>query len=309
MEGRCSEPGKGKAMRWLIINADDFGLCEAANEAVERLFDAGAITTTTLMTPAPFAEDGIRRAKSNPGMKVGVHITTTAEYETYRWGALDQSCRSLMDADGYFYRTAKENLAHALREEMIKEINAQFDWMTARGVRPEHADSHMATVYGLFGFSLMKEVLEICSGQGIHFRYPKRPETFSGELPETVRKTVEENVQLANELHVGLPEGLYTYDFDVKPQDSYEFFRGEYMKMVRSIPEGVSELFMHPCIETDQLRSINRQWKKRVWEYQVLQDPIFRTCIEEEGIRLTSYSEAPFFRNKGAAEAGNPFGE
>ena len=282
-------------MRWLIINADDYGLCEAANEAVERLFDAGAITTATLMVPAPCAEDGVRRAKQNTKMKIGLHITTTAEYETYRWGPVASDCASLVDADGFFYRTAAENLAHARREDMVREIQAQYHWMETRGLAPEHVDSHMATVYGTHGFSLMEEVLALCAAHGLNFRYPKRPETFSPDFPETLRPAVEANVALADRLHVGLPTGLYTYDFDVTPEVTYEMFREAYMKMVRSIPDGVSELFLHPCLETEQLKEINGQWKKRVWEYQVLLDPIFRGCLQEEGIRLTSYSEAPFF--------------
>ncbi len=69
---------------------------------------------------------------------------------------------------------------------------------------------------------------------------------------------------------IHLPNGLFTYDFDVTPGDTYESFRGYYMDMVRRCPAGVSELFVHPCIEAPELKYINAQWKKRVWEYQVI---------------------------------------
>lgn len=281
-------------MRYLILNADDFGLCPAANEAVERLFAADALSSATLMVPAPCASDGIERAKRNKKMRIGLHITTTCEYDALSFGAVDKTCQSLMQADGSFYQTARENLAHATKEDMLREIDAQYRWMVDRDVPPEHVDSHMATVYGLHGFSCMDAVLSLCSQHNLHFRFPKMPETFSPDVPASLRTVARETAKKAASLGVGLPDGLFTYDFDVKPQDSYEAFRGRYMEMVQRCPEGISELFMHPCIETEQLKQINAQWKKRVWEFQVLLDPVFRECISRENITLTAYGDAPF---------------
>ena len=39
--------------RYLIINADDFGLCESMNQAVQELFRLGAITSSSILSPAP----------------------------------------------------------------------------------------------------------------------------------------------------------------------------------------------------------------------------------------------------------------
>lgn len=281
-------------MRYLIINADDYGLNEASNVAVERLFNEEAITTTTLMVTCPYAEDGIRRAQANPRMKVGLHLTTTCEYDNYRWGPICTDCTSLVSEDGCLYRTAKENLGHATYDDMVREINAQYDWFMDHGYRPEHVDSHMATVYGLHGFSCLEYSIRFCHSHGLNFRFPHLT-SVDPDTPSSIAETVLRCVRLADELKVGLPTALYTYDYDVEPGDTYEKFRGSYMEMVSSCPEGVSEMFMHPCVETDQLKGINSQWKKRVWEYEVLLDPVFRRHLETEGIRLTTYSEAPFF--------------
>ena len=45
--------------RYLIINADDFGLCHSANEAVMELFEGGYIRSSTIMTPCPGAEEAV----------------------------------------------------------------------------------------------------------------------------------------------------------------------------------------------------------------------------------------------------------
>ena len=45
-------------MKYLIVNADDFGMCNAANEAVFDLFRSGRLYSSTIMMPCPAAEGG-----------------------------------------------------------------------------------------------------------------------------------------------------------------------------------------------------------------------------------------------------------
>ena len=240
--------------RYLIINADDYGLCHAANEGIERLFENGIISSTTLMAPCPWAEDAVMRALSNPKMKVGLHITTTCEYDNFRWGPIARDCRSLTDRWGHFYPTAKESLLHAGAEDMGREIRAQFDWMTDRGLSPEHIDSHMGTVYGISGASSLEPVFRLCSEHGLNFRLPKNPKTFFPGMSEELAAVVAGVVATAESMKIGLPEGLFTDDFDVGPQDSYASFKKYYLSLIERCPDGVSELFLHPCLETPSSR-------------------------------------------------------
>lgn len=276
--------------KYLIINADDYGSCFAANEAIERLFDRGAITTTTLMVPCPWAEDAIRRAQRNPRIKTGLHTTLTSEYETYRWGPVREGCASLRDPLGYFYRTAADCLRHAREEDVRQELQAQYDWMESRGVHPEHIDNHMATTYDRF----LPVIYRMCAEHRLGFRLPRIPETFDPNVTPERKAAFRQAAAEADRLGILLPDGLFTYDFDVAPGDTYETFRGYYMKMLDNCPEGVSELFIHPCIETEELKYINAQWKKRVWEYQVVLDPAFTQRLRENGIVLCTYADAPF---------------
>lgn len=49
--------------RLLIVNADDFGMCHAVNEAVFGALKEGLVRSTTLMVPCPWA---IHPALDNP---------------------------------------------------------------------------------------------------------------------------------------------------------------------------------------------------------------------------------------------------
>ena len=52
--------------KYLIINADDYGLCPSANKAVEELFEGGYLKSSTIMTPCPAADAAIEFAKAHP---------------------------------------------------------------------------------------------------------------------------------------------------------------------------------------------------------------------------------------------------
>lgn len=281
--------------RYLMINADDFGSCHAANEAIERLFNHGFITSTTLMTPCPWAEDAARRAQENPKINVGLHITTTAEYEWYKWGPVDKSCQSLTDERGYFYSTAQESLAHATAEDMEKEIRAQYAWMESRGVLPTQVDSHMGTVYGLAGPHHMEPVLKLCAEKGLNFRLPKRIELFVQNPPEELAAMAQQVIQAAAAMRVGLPDVIMTCDYDLGEGETYEGFKRFYMGLIEQCPEGITELFVHPCIESPEVKAINGQWQKRVWEYELMRDDEVLKFIQKQGIELTTYAKAPFF--------------
>ena len=57
--------------KYLIINADDFGMCHAHNVATFDLLKKGAITSSTIMAPCPWAYEAVKFAKENPQFAIG----------------------------------------------------------------------------------------------------------------------------------------------------------------------------------------------------------------------------------------------
>lgn len=55
-DGRTNNPwGYPDDARLLIINADDFGMCHAVNQAIFRTLTEGVVSSTSLMAPCPWA--------------------------------------------------------------------------------------------------------------------------------------------------------------------------------------------------------------------------------------------------------------
>src|SRR5437660_4452934 len=77
--------------RLLIINADDFGMCHAVNDAILRSLKEGVVCSSTLMAPCPWALHAMHLLKDNLDIPFGVHLTVVCEPAHYRWGPL--TCR------------------------------------------------------------------------------------------------------------------------------------------------------------------------------------------------------------------------
>ncbi len=283
--------------RYLILNADDYGMSQSTNEAVEDLFENGFITSTTLMTPCPWAEDGVARAKRNKKMRVGLHTTLTSEWTGYRWGPVSrEAVPSLLDAAGYMPRTVKELLKKSNPQDVQTELSAQMRFMMERDLPPTHLDNHMGSVYGLEGPNYLEIIFTLCAPRRLGFRMPRSAEGF-GIVPPELAAQVGMLNNMANSLGIGLLERLLEFGRPVTPSDTYETVLAQYIKAATEgcVP-GVNEMFMHPALETPELKAIYPGWQMRVWEHRVLKDQAFKDALDAAGIVLTTWVDAPFTR-------------
>ena len=130
-------------MRSVIFSADDFGLTESVNEAVEQAHRAGALTSASLMVAGPAAADAVRRARALPGLRVGLHLVVIegpavlppAEIPDLVDAAGQFPSDQLRLGIAYFFRPR-------VRRQLAAEIHAQFAAFAATGLMLDHANTH-----------------------------------------------------------------------------------------------------------------------------------------------------------------------
>jgi predicted glycoside hydrolase/deacetylase ChbG (UPF0249 family) len=105
-------------VKYLIVNADDFGASCGINRAILELYELGVLTSASLMITMPAAADAVKLARQRPGLGVGLHVTLTGEDAT-----------ALVDFDD------AAGCMAAIRAQ-IGAFSAQFDAL------PTHLDSH-----------------------------------------------------------------------------------------------------------------------------------------------------------------------
>lgn len=128
--------------RWLVCNADDFGLTEAVTDAIVESHLSGIMTSTTIMANMPAVEYAARLAQQHPALGVGIHLNLTHG----RPLSHPDKVRLLLDDDGFFLCNAKQRKNLLIGSEKTRqaaiELEAQIERVLDLGITPTHFDSH-----------------------------------------------------------------------------------------------------------------------------------------------------------------------
>lgn len=293
--------------RYLIINADDFGMCRSANFAVFDLLRKGSITSATIMAPCGWAPEAARFAKEHPEFAIGVHLTTTSEWSNYRWGPVSSGCNmSLRDEEFCFHHGCTAFEQNADLQEVEKELRAQIEKLRALGLNPSHLDNHMGSLYGISTgrFELLEKTLKIAAEYSLPFRLPVSltDAQFQNTMldikvaPELIRGVLSKVRAMADDLGVITPDHLIPGDWSGSQKDSYENYQEYIYELYRSFPEGITETYIHPALETEELKGTSSFWQRRVWEYRLFSDPRTLQHISALGIKLINYRDLAAMR-------------
>ncbi len=272
----------------LIFHADDVGLCEEANTAAISYLEKSEIQSAAIMIPCPNANNAILWAANNRNKDIGLHLTLTSEWQTYRWGTVADTSLvpGLLDGDGKMFRSVEEVVKSATPLEVETEIRAQIDKAISLGMKPNHIDTHMGTLYGSSEF--VKVFFKIAEEYNIPANAIDLSKTEVAEHFRNAGYPIDENViELVN--NYKLPK----LDFfsSVPDGNSYEEKREDFFKHIEELPNGLIEIIFHPSVESDNLKSITNSWQQRVWEDELFSDPIVKQFFVDEEIVFTNWKE------------------
>ncbi|MFK4728305.1 polysaccharide deacetylase family protein [Agromyces mediolanus] len=275
--------------RALIVNADDFGMCHPANAAIAERLEDGGIDSATVMVPCSWSPEALAFAADRPGLDVGVHLVLTSEWRSYRWRPLTGTATSLVDAEGFFPSDVATVERTADEADVAAEVAAQLAAALAAGVDVTHLDNHMGSVYGLeTGRNFLAPVLELAARHGLPFRLPRHPDGLG--LDAARAHALAAAVAAADALGVVVPDRLWTHPFELRDEgtdheERYEEVRDGYLRLLRALPPGVTELYLHPMIDGEELRAtVDFAAAKRGYEHRLLGDPMVASVLAEEGV-------------------------
>ncbi|AQZ63722.1 hypothetical protein BKM31_21680 [[Actinomadura] parvosata subsp. kistnae] len=270
--------------RRLVITADDLGREPGTTEVIVALLAEGHISATTLICVSPEAERAAGQVR-HTGVVSRLHVTLTSEGGLPRWRPLTTGA-TLTDPDGTLTDDPFVLGARGTAADVIAEADAQLRWMRAHDLTPEAADSHAGTLYGLHGRSWLAETLGWCARHGLAFRLPRDPEPyFGGPLPPPLAAAHERAVAHADALGVPIPHTIATNRRTARDLGGYERLRDDYLRRLAALPEGTSELFLHPS-RADAVTGPDGI--VRTWETRLLRDPVWHKALDSEDIEVVA---------------------
>jgi len=130
-------------LRQVIINADDFGLCANENAIILRAFEAGLISSATIMANTQgFKQACIMSREPLLRGRIGLHFNLSHGQPLSQ---AIKSRRAFCDADGQFNFSLSRYCLRLGSEDLAAiegELQAQWQRCLDHGLQPSHLDSH-----------------------------------------------------------------------------------------------------------------------------------------------------------------------
>ena len=128
----------------LIVNADDFGISDSANRAIERAHREGILTSASLMVAGDAAAAAVQIARNNPRLGVGLHSVLVCGRSVLP----PKEIPGLVDEQGRFTNQPvvagmRYFFGLGLQAQVRREVLAQFERFQATGLALDHVNGHL----------------------------------------------------------------------------------------------------------------------------------------------------------------------
>jgi len=261
-------------------------MCHSVNRATIDAMEHGVVSSASIMVPCPAFEEFAKYAREHPERDFGVHLTLNAEFPTHRWGPVLPAAEvpGLVDAAGNFWKDEWQTAGQARADEVERELSAQIDRASKRGVKVSHLDAHMGTVF------MRPDLVEVYVNLGIKYNLPilfVRDGQLSRLFP-IPRNVTDQMGALAKALDARrLPvlDRIYMH----YQAESVSRKRDHYWNVFGNLPAGVSELIVHCGYDDRELGSVTSSSTLRDGDRRVLVDPATAREIARLGVTIIDW--------------------
>ena len=274
---------------YLMIHADDAGLCHSENRATIECLEKGSVNSCSVMVNCTGFEEMAAYLRENPRFDHGIHLTLTCEWHQERFGPVlsPSEVPSLVDADGHFFKNRKTLLENAKPEEVRREVWAQIQRGLDFGLQPSHIDSHM------YSMGVSESLFRIYREAGREFG-----------IPVLINRGLLSDISGLNPKEVLGPEDfeipfVHYGDFSDFQQNKLEEF---YQNTLENLGPGLHMLLIHPAFDDEEMRRITWDHPNFGSAWRQVDTDFFtsaqcRQIIEERNIELVSWGELKSFRS------------
>jgi predicted glycoside hydrolase/deacetylase ChbG (UPF0249 family) len=259
----------------LIIHADDLAVSHSQDRASFIALDSHAATAASIMVPCPWLTEVAGYAHSHPDADLGLHLTLTSEWASYRWGpvASRNEVPGLLGPDGNLWPDVLPVTRHATAAEVEKEIRAQIERALKVGIHPTHLDSHMGTLFTPAFFPA----------------YIKAAREY--HLPFLASRTQAAPPALLNLLKENdiLPDSIVMATGG-KPETWASYYAG----LVGALKPGLTEMIVHLAYDDAEMQAVTvnhpdygSAWRQR--DFDVITSPSFQEALRDHGVTLIGW--------------------
>jgi predicted glycoside hydrolase/deacetylase ChbG (UPF0249 family) len=210
----------------------------------------------------------------HPEWDIGVHLTLTSEWKSYRWGPVTPPERvpSLVDGNGWFWPEPAVLAKRAKLNEVERELTSQMERALSAGIRPTHVDNHM---FALF------------QNEGLYSVY--RTIAHKYKIPFLAANGPNFGVHEAKNDEIFVDTMLTAHPEMLPTQ-----WASAHIRSLRMMRPGVTQIIMHAGFDDPELRSIMGEnspwgsaWRQR--DFDLITSCEFRDAVASNQIEIVNW--------------------
>lgn len=273
---RLGHPADAKL---LILHADDLGVAHSVNAASFNALDSHAVSSASIMMPCPWVTEVADYAKRHPDADLGLHLTLTSEWKTFRWGSVESSDRvpSLLDPSGTLWSETSAVAANAKPADAEREIRAQIDRAVALGIHPTHLDSHMGSLFSTP--DLFATLAKVAHDHHLPFLAVRA----MAESPQMRAALSDKDIVL----------DAVVIATEKTPRDRWKEF---YLDAIKGLKPGLTEMIVHLGHDDAELQAVTvdhepygSAWRAR--DFSIVNDPAFKQALQDNHVVVIKWRD------------------
>lgn len=279
-------------MKGLIITADDYGMCESVDRAIDACIDSGVVRSTNVMANLPFAHEAASLKERFPGVSVGLHYNFTVGKPL----TPPDRVRSLINENGEFLsfpeiRAKCKNGTYDF-SEIVLEMTAQYRRYVEICGAPDYWNTHenvhvYPKLYQLFrDQSLTFGIRKMRTHQRIYVPAAngKSDKSLMWTLTNPIKQIMLKSWQKDSRAKgVAAPGGLL-----VRMNEEDKLNLPYLFSHIRWAGAETAEIAIHPALDGDCVW-FGEITEQRVKEYECFSDPGVLKLAQDAGISIIGF--------------------
>jgi predicted glycoside hydrolase/deacetylase ChbG (UPF0249 family) len=262
----------------LILHADDLGAAHSIDAASFAALDKREISSASIMVPTPWITEVATYARAHPNADLGLHLTITSEWHTYRWGSVtpDDKVPTLLDSVGTFPDDDSLVALRAKPAEVEREIRSQVDRALTLGIRPTHLDSHMGALFTTP--ELFATYVKVARDYHLPFLAVRGDPRIAPKPPLSAQDI--------------LLDTVVTADPTIPPDQ----WKAWYLKSIANLKPGLTEMIIHLGSDDSELQAVTvnhepwgSAWRQR--DTDVMTSAEFKKALQDNQVILVTWKE------------------
>lgn len=286
-------------MKYVIINADDFGLSDSVNTAIVQSFKEGVLTSASLLINAKRTQQAIELANKNPQLDLGMHLCIVQGKPI----AKRKNISTLLDNNGYFSKNHVDFLIKLWRNKInLDEVELEFNQQIKNALEYKLNITHIDTHQHIHMHpQILRILVKLAKKFKIRWiRYPVEiPYGFNRVLTsfENIKNVSKFTIICAYRFQIKriLKENNISHpDYTMGLYNAGTLNNSAFKQMLSLAQDGVTEIIFHPAIKNEDLsKEFPGGFKNFNWEeeFRILTNTAFRDFAARQQIKFVSFKQ------------------